>query len=120
MKARRREAKKKQSSAIEEMADLCGIPRRKLAAEIKDRIDDRRHTIWVMKEPKSGLYLFRGPGKSGCFLGNVVSLILGSEFVFTHTRKTIEKVSIVERFKKKYGLKLKPVRITVEIEEGDN
>lgn len=105
------------SSAIEVMADLCGIPRKKLAKEIKDRLEDR-HTIWVMKEPKSGLYLFRRQDRLGGFLGNIVSLILGNEFVFAHTKKAIEEKSIVGRFMKDFRLELKPVRITVEIREG--
>lgn len=103
---------RKDTSIIEVMADLCGIPRKKLAKDIKYN----SHSLWVMKEPKNDLYLFRGQ-EGGYFLGTVVSLILGNEFVFAHTKEVLEKNSSVKNFTKEYEIKLKPVRITVEIKE---
>ena len=112
----------KTTSAIEVMADLCGIPRRKLAKGI-EALKNNKRTIWVIKEPKSGYYLFYShynPFRR-CKIGDIDTLLFGNGLMYANTRKELEEwveMPSIKCFANETGFKLKPVRITVEIKEG--
>ena len=107
----------KTTSAITAMADLIGVPRRRLAKDI-EALQKPKRTIWVMKEPKSGCYLFYSYYNPIRYcLGDIDTLLFGGELLFAKTRKELAATYTVKRFAKETGLKLVPVRITVEIKE---
>lgn len=108
--------KKKTSSAVAAIADKIDVPRRKFAKDI-EALQKPKRTIWVMKEPKSGCYLFNDYDFSYYFLGDIDTLLLGNRLLFADTRKELEEARGIKRFSKETGFKFKPVRITVEIRE---
>lgn len=111
---------RKTTSAIKVMADLCGIPRKKFAKEVKALRKNKRN-IWVAKAEMCGYYLFRSHNEPYAMrLGNIDSLLSGKELVYAQTRAALMKDSVVKMYNDGdyLGGKLKPVRITVEIKEG--
>ena len=108
---------RKTTSSIAAIADLIDVPRRKFAKDI-EALQKPKRTIWVMKEPKSGCYLFYAYDFSFCFLGDIDTLLFGTNrLLFADTRKELEEDCDIKHFAKESGFKLKPVRITVEIKE---
>lgn len=112
---------KKTSSAIAAIADLIDVPRRKFAKDI-EALQKPKRTIWVMKEPKSGYYLFYchyNPLRR-CLLGDIDTLLFGNGLMYANTRKELKELVemlSIKRFTKETGFNLKPVRITVELRE---
>ena len=109
---------KKTSSAVAVIADLIGVRRRKFAKDI-EALQKPKRTIWVMKEPKSGCYLFYSHYNPVplCLLGDIDTMLWGNMLLFADTRRELVEMLGIKRFIKETGFKLKPVRITVEIRE---
>lgn len=107
---------RKTTSAIATMADIIDVPRRKFAKDI-EALQKPKRTIWVMKEPKSGCYMFYSHYNPQYILGDINTLLFGGGLVYANTRKELEEDCDIKRFAKDTGFKLKPVRITVEIKE---
>ena len=102
------------------IADLVGVPRRKLAKDI-EALQKPKRTIWVMKEANSGCYLFYSHYNPNplrhYMLGDIDTLLLGAGLLYANTRKELVAMHSIKRFAKETGFKFKPVRITVEIRE---
>ena len=110
---------RKTTSAVEVMADLCGIPRKKLAKEIKAlQKEEKKMTAWVWMEPSSGYCLFRNPSNENAFqLDSIGVMLNGWAIVHAWRREDLVGEFFAPKWIKDMGLKLKPVRITGEIRE---
>ena len=107
---------KKTSSAVAVISDLIDVPRRKFAKDI-EALQKPKRTIWVMKEPRSGCYLFYSHYNPQYILGDINTLLSRGGLVYANTRKELEEDCDIKRFAKDTGFKFKPVRITVGIKE---
>lgn len=93
-------------------------PLRKFAKDI-EALQKSKRTIWVMKDPKSGCYLFYShynPLRQ-YILGDIDTLLFGNGLLYANTREEMVETPSTKRFAKEAGIKFKPVRITVEIKE---